>query len=445
MRSRPYRWVVATTLAAVTALAATFAAFAGPAATPVTITIIEHQPPRVALMKRMLPLFQRAHPNIEVKLLEGPAPDSEFQTKLTLDLNAGRAPDVFALSFDPADIAVSGFLLDLTRRVQAWPAWKRAFYPRLRTGEFQQNGKIYTIPREATVQQLFYRKDVLRSKGISTAQPTSWRALVSRLAQARQKLGAPVAVFPAGRSWGGGTFWEAFVNLFLGTGSTLYDTTSKKWVVRSRGLTQVLGFYVDITKNGSLDTEPLLNPEPWVATKYEKFPKGELLVSGGGTWSWFFDWGPNGAGPIPNVFQKVGVWNYPKPSSGTYVVGGTGWRWGISAKTEHPDEAWELVKWLAGPTFIAQNAVTIGAVSPRKDVRRAPYSSYKVLINSEKQLPLARSFKAYPGVDKFAQAVGSVTESIITGNITSAGDAADALAEEATKLLGKNAVTEHRS
>src|SRR5215218_8887620 len=34
-----------------------------------TITIIEHQPPRVALLKKMLPLFERTHPNIKVKLI----------------------------------------------------------------------------------------------------------------------------------------------------------------------------------------------------------------------------------------------------------------------------------------------------------------------------------------------------------------------------------------
>jgi multiple sugar transport system substrate-binding protein len=428
-------------LAVVAALIAVVGAWAASTAKrgAVTITVIEHQPPRVALMKKMLPLFERTHPNIKVKLIEGPAVDTDFQTKLTLDLNSGHAPDVIHLSFDAADVAASGYLLNLTPFVKTWAGWKR-FYPNLRKGEVQADGKTYTIPGEATVQQFFYRKDVLVAHNISTAQPTTWNQLLDRLQQAKQALGGPSIVFPAGKQWGGGSYAESFVNAFLGTNSKLYDTAQKKWVVRSPGLSQVLGIYIDMTKTGVLDIPPLLNPTPWVATKYQAFTQGKLAVSTGGTWSWFFDWGPKGAGPIPNVFKTLGVWNYPSFSGGTYVVGGTGWRWAISAKTKHPNEAWQLASWLASPAFIAQNAVTIGAVSPRNDVHVKPYSSYPVLIGSERQLPKARAFQSPSGVDKIIQVVDDVTESIITGKITTVGDAADAFASEATKLLGSDKV-----
>lgn len=408
---------------------------------PVTISIMEHQPPRVALLKKMLPEFERTHPNIKVRLQEGPATDTDFQTKLTLSYNSGKAPDVAALSFPPANAAASGYLLDLTDRLGEWDEWNR-FYAELRDGEKQADGKVYTVPREASVQQLFYRKDVLEKHGISTEQPQTWQELLDRLKEAKEALGGPSVVFPAGKAWGGGSFAEGFVNLMLGTGDALYDDAEKKWVVRSPGVTRSFGFYVDMTKTGVLDVQPLLNPEPWVPTKYKSFPKGKLAVSTGGTWSWFFDWGKEGAGPIPDVFEKLGVWNYPTPDGGTYVVGGTGWRWAISAKTEHPDEAWELVKWLAGPDFVAENAVTIGAVAPRDDVKVAPYTDYPVLIDSEKELPNARAFQAPPGSDEIGQAVAEVTESIITGKLTTAEDATDAFVKKARQLLGDDKVVE---
>jgi len=427
-------------LAAVVAAAGVLAATAAGKSNVVTISIIEHQPPRVALLKQMLPLFEKTHPNIKVKLIEGPAVDTDFQNKVTLDLNSGHAADVIALSFDPADVAASGYLLNLTPLVNAWPGWKH-FYPTLRAGEVH-NGKIYTIPREATVQQIFYRKDVLQKAGVSTAQPQTWSDFLSRLEKASKYLGGPSIVFPAGTQWGGGSYAESFINILLGTKNSLYDTAKKKWVVRSPGLTQTLGLFVSMTQDGTLDIPPLLNPTPWVATKYQEFPQGKLAFSTGGTWSWFFDWGPKGSGPIPNDFNTLGVWNYPTFSGGTYVAGGTGWRWGISAKTKHSNEAWTLVKWLASPTFIAQNAVTIGAVSPRNDVKVRPYTGYPVLISSEHQLPVAKSFNAPTGVDKIIQTVDDVTQSIITKQISSASDAANAFASEATKLLGSSSVEE---
>jgi multiple sugar transport system substrate-binding protein len=430
--------LLASGVVAAIATVALIAATASAKSKVVTVSIVEHQPPRVALLKQMLPLFERTHPNIKVNLIEGPAVDSDFQNKVTLDLNSGHAADVIALSFPPADIASSGYLLNLTPLVNKWSGWKH-FYPNLRAGEVH-SGKIYAVPREATVQQIFYRRDVLQKAGISTSQPQTWDALFSRLEAASKYLNGPSIVFPAGSQWGGGSYAESFINTLLGTKSALYDRKTKKWIVRSPGLTQTLGVYVRMTQDGTLDIPPLLNPTPWVATKYQAFAQGKLAFSTGGTWSWFFDWGPKGSGPIPNVLKTVGVWNYPTFSGGTYVVGDTGWRWAIPAKTKHPNEAWTLVKWLASPRFIAQNAVTIGAVSPRNDVHVAPYTKYAVLISSEHQLPKARSFSAPTGVDKISQTVGDVTQSIITKKITSASDAANAFAQEATKLLGSNAV-----
>jgi multiple sugar transport system substrate-binding protein len=434
-----------TTLLAIALVAAvgTVGALAATAAgksSATTITIIEHQPPRVALLKQMLPLFERTHPNIKVKLIEGPAVDTDFQNKLTLDFSSGHAADVIALSFDPADVASSRYLLNLTPYVNKWSGWKH-FYPTLRKGEVRA-GKIYTVPREASVQQFFYRRDVLQKAGISTAQPTTWSQLMSRLQQASKALKGPSIVMPAGKQWGGGSFGESFINVLLGTKNSLYDAKAKKWIVRSPGLTQTLGLYVTLTSSGVLDIPPLLNPEPWVATKYQAFSQGKLAVSTGGTWSWFFDWGPKGSGPINNVFKTLGVWNYPTFEGGTYVVGGTGWRWAVAAKTKHPNEAWTLLKWLASPKFIAQNAVTIGAVSPRNDVRVAPYTKYPVLISSERQLPKAKAFTAPAGVNKIIQVVDDVTEQIITKKITTASDAADAFAKEAKDLLGGDKVKE---
>jgi multiple sugar transport system substrate-binding protein len=415
---------------------------------PVQLTLLDHQEPRVELLKKLLPRFEKdmaaQGKKITVKLLEGPAEDTQFLTKLTLDYNSGNAPDVASFgNSSTVDFATSGFLLDLTPMLEEWADWEDHFYDRLREEQVQPDGKTYAVPREAQIIELFYRKDVLQSHGTSTGQPQSWQELLERMQQETQQSGNPSLLFPAGEAWGGGTFFEGFIHLMLGTDSPLYDPEESKWVVESPGLTEVLNFYEDMTKAGVLPVDPLLNPEPWVPTKYEAFPKGDLVATTCGTWCWMFDWGPEGAAPIKGLFNKVDTWEFPTSAGGeTFVWGSSGWVWAISADSENPEEAFELVKWLAGGEFMAENAVTVGAASPRDDLDEVkPYSNLEFLLEAERQLQNARSFVPPPGTDKMVQAVGEATEQVITGEM-SGDEAAGFLAERATELLGEDNVTE---
>ena len=58
------------------------------------------------------------------------------------------------------------------------------YYKRLRDEAVQPDGKVYYVPREATIMQLWYRQDILKAKGVSTDQPKSWQELLDRARQA---------------------------------------------------------------------------------------------------------------------------------------------------------------------------------------------------------------------------------------------------------------------
>jgi multiple sugar transport system substrate-binding protein len=415
---------------------------------PVELTLEDHQKPRVDLLRKLLPRFEQAMTaqgkQIKVKLVEGPAEDEPFKSKLTLDYNSGNAPDVTSIgAADASNFAASGYLLDLTDRLNGWADWQH-FYKRLRDEAVQPDGRVYYVPREATIMQLWYRQDILKANGISTAQPKSWQELLERARQAKQAVGSPPILFPAGKQWGGGTFGEGFIHLMLGTSSQLYDTQQKKWIVRSPGLTATLKFYEQLTTEGLLPVQPLLNPEPWVQPKYKDFPAGKLLIETCGTWCWSFDYGAKGTAPIKDITKKVATWNFPTQNGdgAPFAYGATGWAWVVSGKTKHPDEAFELVKWLGSGEFMAQNAVTIGAAAPRDDLGGVkPYSEEPQLLLAEKQLANARSFPPPEGTDKIQQLVANATEAVISKRMTGDQAAAD-LANKAKQLLGPDKVME---
>jgi multiple sugar transport system substrate-binding protein len=442
-------------VALLTATAVAFSAFTAIAiagnvhrhASAVTLTVLEHQQLRInALKKTIIPQFEaaekKAGKDVHVKLVEEVLPDDQFASKLTLQYSQGKGPDVtsFVASSVP-DYAAAGYLLDLSSRVNAWPDWKKHFYPVVRQLTAQGGGKIYSLPRGATTLQLFYRKDVLRKLGISTAQPTSWNSLIARLKQIEAKTGKPSVVYPSGTQWGGGSFDEGFMHVFLGTGGKLYDPSSKKWIVKSAALTKAFGFYASLQQAKLLPDDALLSPQPWQPTKYVDFVKGTLPVTTSGSWAWQYDWGPGGGAPIKNLQKVVATWQFPTASGGKpFVTANLDWAWAISKSTKNPDVAWDWVKFLNTGTALAEDITAAGSLAPRDDIRGvAPYSQHPVLVNSEKQLRSAKVFKPAPGIAKIQEAVGKATEEILTGK-ADGPKAAEDFTSLASKLLGKGSV-----
>lgn len=415
---------------------------------PIELTLVEHQDLRIKALKEVLPKFEAAMAvqgkTVTVKLVEQVMADQEFQTKLALDYSSGNAADV---SEYPApwtlDFASAGYLLDLTDRLKAWPDWGQHFYKVLRDAATTADGKNFFVPGGASLLELFYRKDVMDAAGISTVQPKSWQELIDRMIQLRAKMKKPPILFPAGTTWGGGTFDEGFIHVFLGTGGKLYDDATGKWIVKSTALTDALKFYEALVANNLLPVDALLNPEPWQPTKYVAFPAGDLAVTTQGSWGWRYDWGPDGAKPIPGLFDKVKTWEFPtQDGSGTFVSATQGWAWTVSAKTEHPDEAFELLKFLTSGEAHATLITAVGDLAARDDIATiAPYADQTVLIESGKLLETGRFFKAQPGIDKIQQGIGQATEAILTKKMT-AVEAAAKFATDMKDLLGADKVEE---
>ena len=211
MRSSGWRRTRALALVVMVALLATACGSGGDKKSsssggPVELTLEDHQKPRVELVRKLLPQFEQAMKaqgkQITVKLIEGPAEDEPFKSKLTLDYNSGNAPDVTSIgAADASNFAASGYLLDLTDRLNGWADWQH-FYKRLRDEAVQPDGKVYYVPREATIMQLWYRQDILTAKGISTEQPKSWQELLDRARQAKQAGRDPDAPVPGGQAVG---------------------------------------------------------------------------------------------------------------------------------------------------------------------------------------------------------------------------------------------------
>jgi multiple sugar transport system substrate-binding protein len=421
---------------------------ARPSADPVTITYLDYQKLRAQWVDRWIPKFEAmtaaaGHP-IKVNHQVGPTADVDFQTKITVDYAANNGPDVSSYGQSLlAPFVSAGYLTDLTPYVSKWADWSTKYYP-VTTKQSMVAGKVYGVPEEAGLEMLFFHKDILDKYHISTAQPKSWADLLDRAREIKSKTGKWAMLFDAGVQWGGSVWGEAFGPMMLGTHSPIYDEAGKKWIVRSKGLLETFQFYEALYKDQLMPIQPLLNPSPWIIPKYKMFPSGQLVVSVGGSWSWQFDWGAKGAGPIPNELNVLGTWNFPTQdgSGKPYVWAGVGYVYTISASSTHPQEAFEFIKFLTQPGPSADELYTIGAVSPRNDTRHtAPYKNLPYIVSTESQLSTGKYFASHDGQDKFTTYIAAASEAIITGK-ANAQQALDQFAAACKKGLGASNVTQ---
>lgn len=415
---------------------------------PVTIKLLEFQKARADVVKGLLPEFEKAMAKqgreVKVELVADPLTDEQFKTKITQQLHSGTAPDVIDMgAINVTGLAGAGYLLKLDDYLDKWDGWDQ-YYASAKDGARQPDGSFYSIPHEASVQSLFYRKDVLKRLGVDTSQPRTWDELIDRLKQVKDKTGQAPIVIPAGTAWGGGTWAEGFLPIMAGTGSTFYDAESAKWKLESKGLSATFGLYDKLVKDGLLPVRDLQNPNPWEPTKYKKFPAGTLPVAAQGSWGWKYDWGPEGAAPIKDVRDKVGTWDYPALVPGTkpYSINGGGFGYSVNADSKSADAAAELAKWLSSGKALAEQLTAVGAVAPRKDLSNtAPYKDEPSLLEAERKLRTSILPPRGDGEDQVSQAVQGATAKVLSGKANGDQAAAD-FAKEAKELLGGNRVAE---
>ena len=186
----------------------------GSAASTPTIRIAEHRQPRIEALNKAIPKIEQQL-GVVIEVVEYPAPEKDYLSKLLTELGAGNAPDLFTANFDSdvPDMVSAGYLASMTAEVKAWDGYHQLFdvAKRLSTSA---DGQIYALDSMLLVQQLYFRRDLLDKAGISTAQPASWKDLLDRAREIKAKTGKYGLLLPAGLSWGPGAFNEGF-NLFV--------------------------------------------------------------------------------------------------------------------------------------------------------------------------------------------------------------------------------------
>ncbi|MFA4906170.1 MAG: sugar ABC transporter substrate-binding protein [Candidatus Margulisiibacteriota bacterium] len=290
--------------------------------------------------------FTDTHPNIKVKVTV--VDWGAAWTKITTAATSHDVPDIAQLgSTWVGSISSMGALMDNKARV-AELGGAKAFVPAAwKSSGLSGSGQVTAIPWIVDARALFYRTDVFTKLGLTAKDLETWDKFEDTLKKIKaakltiegleiQSLGMP-----------GKNDWNVVHNLapwIWGAGGDFLAPDNKKSLLDSAAALNGLFFYVNLAKKGYVPPEYL---ELNTAQVSSNFNNGSIAMMFDGPYEVRTLTTPPAQGGASESItaRNFSVVPYPKGPKGRFTfVGGS--NLAIFKHAKHPQEAWEVVKYL---------------------------------------------------------------------------------------------------
>lgn len=390
--------------------------------------------------------------DVNVELIETGIPDEQYKARITLDIKSDRGADL--ISFDQfwlSEFVNAGLLKPLEYYNEDWENWGgwNQYYTGIKN-MMKFKGNMYGLMKGSDVRMIYYNKELFRKAGVRkwwAWQPDSWKELLDTARKIKEELPDVIPLqINAGTKMGEATTMQGYYMVLLGTGERLYDQKLGKWVVKSEDILDTLEFYKTVYVDENLGDADMQVAAKAREKTFEKFQEGQIAMLVEGTWFWTDVIAPEEAWGIPNRDAKIGWAAMParKPGAGingqnfVSISGGTGWV--LSPATDHPQLAWELLKFIGSfEGKMKWMEYKPAAVTARKDVAsESPIVSKDFFLGSigPALAPLSTYRPGFPVYPKISYQAQLMTERVVTGEM-SPREAMDAYAKAVTELVGE--------
>lgn len=294
--------------------------------------------------------FEKAHPNATVQLVPIPGSYNDIVTKLDLLYRTpSTAPDVAQLPGpgQMGNYVSSGFLAPLDQYLSSASWWQH--FPQSVKSETTVGGKVYAVNQGENNTGLYYNIPMFKKAGIPVPwQPRNWADIMAAAAKIHRALPNVWPVWLEGGSAGGtGALQFNGANVILGsTTPTIYDQSTKKWVVDSPGLRQALTFYKELAQNGyQAPVSELFNPQA-VNSLTNLVAEQKMAIVVGGNYLGQA-WAKGTCAPCwPNASKTIGAAYFPTVDGQApglvSVLGGN--ELAIAASSPYKSLAWDFIQ-----------------------------------------------------------------------------------------------------
>lgn len=301
--------------------------------------------------QKSIDVFEKQHPNIKVTIQQ--ADYDQYWQKLDTQMAAGAAPDIFwsDLTYFPHYV-VQGQLMDVTPLMQKDHLDTSIYYPAL-LKQYTYQGKYYGLPKDWDTIALFYNKTIFQKMGITVPAELTWNPTDggSFVKLAQQLTIDKSGLHPNQPGFNSSSvsqygFISADLNqeiywnyMAMNGGSFMDKPFGQHFLYNQPANIQALQYLVDLIAKWHV-SPPASETNNSGDAMTQLFARGKVAMIETGSW--------NVSYLSKQVNFPFGIMELPVGPKGRISVL-NGLSDSISAKTTHPQEAWELFKWLASP------------------------------------------------------------------------------------------------
>lgn len=319
----------------------------------------------IGIINNMVAEFEKENPGIKVKTERAPS-GAPYIEKLLTQFAGGMAPDVMFVEVNNfVNFAQRDVFLDLSEMIAGDDSFNlKEYYPEV-VNRFTVGDKIFVIPRDtAPICCIYYNKDLFDEARIPYPKDDwQWPKDFLPIAQKLTKVdkAGRAEIFGYVDDW---TLWDPFV---LSNGGSYVDDTKNptRITLDSKAALEGFQFRQDLIYKYKVMPSPSQMSAAGGVGTADLFVTGKVAMFLSGLWKtpYFreikkFDWD---------------IVMFPKGPTGIhrFPTGGSGYA--ITKTSKHPQDAWKLVKYLAGKQ--GQIALTkTGLVQPANmSIANSPY------------------------------------------------------------------------
>jgi len=297
-------------------------------------------------LEKVMAAFEKKNPKIDVKVEL--LPYDQYWTKLTADVVAGTAPDVFWMqTTDFPDFVSKGVLADLTGDIKDLSSYNKNV-----VDSYTYKGKLYGVPKDWGAVALLYNKDLFAKAGVTMPDNLTWAPdgsgtflpMLRKLTVDSHGRHPDDPGFDAKKvkTWGFASwnhYQTQWMNWMVSNGGQLIDKPFGKLTINSPQDVAALQWGVDLSKKWKV-SPPATETNPPTGQATEMFERGQVAIF------------PANNALLPFVQPaakfKIGVASMPAGPAGR-AVNINGLSEAVYAKSPHLAQAKQLARFLATP------------------------------------------------------------------------------------------------